>query len=180
MRQTRITKTTPRRRKGETDKREREERRLALVPSLSFPCSFSFFSGCLSSVASKKTRRSLERENNVRGRETKPKLANQKSSSRKEKHKESGPLTVAKRQGSTASAFSPVLLLLLRVHTIKEDKTGRERGKERERMTKRVSLSLLLLQRRKSKRRLRSLSRRKGDTKMKKLLPPPLLSHPKS
>ena len=166
-------------REGETDKREREERRLALVPSLSFPCSFSFFSGCLSSVASKKTRRSLERENNVRGRETKPKLANQKSSSRKEKHKESGPLTVAKRQGSTASAFSPVLLLLLRVHTIKEDKTGRERGKERERMTKRVSLSLLL-QRRKSKRRLRPLSRRKRDTKRKKLLPPPLLPHPKS
>ena len=70
-------------------------------------------------------------------------------------------------------------LLLLRVHTTKEDKTGRERGKERERMTKRVSLSLLL-QRRKSKRRLRPLSRRKRDTKRKKLLPPPLLPHPKS
>ena len=158
-------------REGETDKREREERRLALAFfSLLFLLLFWLFKlGC------DKKNATFARE-----RETKPKLANQKSSSRKEKHKESGPLTVAKRQGSTASAFSPVLMLLLRVHTIKEDKTGRERGKERERMTKRVSLSLLLLQRRKSKRRLRSLSRRKGDTKMKELLPPPLLSHPKS
>jgi hypothetical protein len=112
-------------REGETDKREREERRLALVPSLSFPCSFSFFSDCVSSVDKKKREFFLRdvrsREKTVRERETKPKLANQKSSSRKEEHKESGPLTVAKRQGSTASAFAPVLLLLLRVHTIKED-----------------------------------------------------------
>ena len=47
-------------------------------------------------------------------------------------------------------------------------------------MTKRVSLSRLLLECRKGKRRLRSLSRRKRDAKMKKLLPPPFLPHPKS
>ena len=160
MRQTRITKTTPRRRKGETDKREREERRLALVPSLSFLLLF-----CLCKLWCVQKNATFARERKQRKRE------GNKTITCKPK--------ILIEQGRAQGEWPFLLLLLLRVHTIKEDKTGRERGKERERMTTRGSLSLLL-QRRKSKRRLRPLSRRKRDTKRKKLLPPPLLPHPKS